>query len=849
MSLVDDLIPHMRRVQSAERDLRDLSLLWQMIEASSAISCPDEAESILPMLAQTRARFSALQTRLVNQLGTESLAELRDELGSTAQCTIDILVRNLFERTADVGFLATDGALRGFCAASAEQRDAQRAGLLQRLAEYRAKYSVYDDIILVAPDGRLLARLDDSGAAASSSDPIIATALSRHGYVESFGSSDLAAGTAPALLYGHRIDDTGGRCVGVLVLRFRKADEMTRIFGSMADDRRQMALLLLDANDCVIASNDETHVPVGARVQTAAAGELALTAFGGREYLSVTRPATGYQGYAGPGWRVQGMVSLLTAFRSRHDLVDDSAHLALDNDELAMIRAEVDAINADLRRVVWNGRLVAGTHGGAQARLKAVLKQINEAGTRTRDRVAAAILDLYRSSLGRAQHQASDLATLAADIMDRNLYERANDCRWWALSPVLERVLAQPASDEGSSELNAVLSHVNSLYTVYTRLVAFDADGVVRGVSNDDPEQPLLGTVIDADLLQAAAALPDSQRYAVSAFTGSPLSGGVPTYVYLASVRGAGRSVGGIAIVFNAEREFRAMLDDVLGGRAGLATFVDGAGIVVASTDVSLVIGAPLPFDAGKAVADHAGVTYATAEVAAGGYREFKRSDGYQNHVRAVVALRLGSQERRRHALHDSPVQALLPAARSESRPFALFHIGAGRFALPAGCVLEARPKEGLVRAPIGLPHAAGLLEVPGPNGTVIIPVLCGRSLFGIHYAPRPTDGVVLVITLPEAPGVPLMGLRVDDVLSVADVGSEHQQPAPPGLRQHSPLLCGLLRLAIVNPPVQAGGQPNDGEVLAQLLDERRLVLSFGVNVPATAAAPDIAVDREAQAA
>lgn len=48
----------------------------------------------------------------VDQLGRESLAELSDELRATAQCSIDVLVRNLFERTADVGFLATDDVLR-----------------------------------------------------------------------------------------------------------------------------------------------------------------------------------------------------------------------------------------------------------------------------------------------------------------------------------------------------------------------------------------------------------------------------------------------------------------------------------------------------------------------------------------------------------------------------------------------------------------------------------------------------------------------------------------------------------------------------------------------------------------
>ena len=53
-------------------------------------------------------------------------------------------------------------------------------------------------------------------------------------------------------------------------------------------------------------------------------------------------------------------MSLGTAFRSRQPVRHEAAHLALDNDELAAIRGEVDAINADLRRVVWNGRLVAG---------------------------------------------------------------------------------------------------------------------------------------------------------------------------------------------------------------------------------------------------------------------------------------------------------------------------------------------------------------------------------------------------------------------------------------------------------------------------------------------------------
>lgn len=820
MSIVDDLIPHMRRVQSAERDLRDLGLVWQMIEASAAISCPVEAETILPMLTQTRVRFAALQARLVEQLGQESLAELHDELSSTAQCTIDILVRNLYERTADVGFLATDDDLRAFCAAGDAERAALRPAFARRLAEYRAKYTVYDDIVLLAPDGQVLVRLDAAAALARSADAIVADAVAKPGCVERFGPSDLGTGAAPALLYGHRVDDAGGRCIGVLVLRFRQADEMQRIFDSVLDPQRQVALVLLDDRDRVIASNDEAHVPLGALVRTGGGGEVGLTVFAGREYLSVTRATHGYQGYRGPaGWRAHAMVSLLTAFRTRHEGVQAFESLSLDNPELARIQTEVDAINAELRRVVWNGRLLAHTREGAQASLKAVLRQINDAGTRTRDRVAGAIRDLYRTSFGRARYQASELARLAADIMDRNLYERANDCRWWALSPVLRRVLEAPPDPAGTAELESVLAHVNGLYTVYVRLVAFDAEGLIRAVSNERADAPLRGRRVDATLLQATLALADSQRYAVTPFVASDLSDGVPSYVFAGAVRGGagGRPVGGIAIVFDAEREFRAMLDEVLGGRRGLAAFVDGDGRVLACTDAALPAGSRLPF-AGSGIVEYGAANHVVARTAAGGYREFKRSDGYANGVQAVIALHLGGIERRRSALSEMVLQPLATAQRGQAREFAMFQIGPGRYALPAELVIEARHKDGLVRAPTGVPHALGLLDVPYQRGSRVIPVLCGRRLFGLDYPARAGDGVVLVLGSHQQPGRPLVGLQVDDLSSVLDVGPEHLQPMPRGLGGDGPALAGLLRLGSAADPA--------ARVLVQLLQGESLLRS-----------------------
>jgi hypothetical protein len=50
----EDLITHMRRVQAGEQDLRDLFVVWLMIESSAAISCPEAVAPIRPALLRTR---------------------------------------------------------------------------------------------------------------------------------------------------------------------------------------------------------------------------------------------------------------------------------------------------------------------------------------------------------------------------------------------------------------------------------------------------------------------------------------------------------------------------------------------------------------------------------------------------------------------------------------------------------------------------------------------------------------------------------------------------------------------------------------------------------------------------
>lgn len=844
MSLAEDLLPHMRRVQVVDRDLHDLSLLWQMIEASSAIACPDEAESVLPTLTQTRERFAELQQQLLHQLAEEHLAAVGEELLSAARCASATLGRSLHERRADAACLAGDEMLRAFCAAAQAQRNEVLPMLLHRLTDFQRLYSLYDDILLLAPDGTVLTRLDEQPVPAVSRDPLLAQALARQGVVQRFGPTDMATDGAEALLHAHRVLGRRGEPVGVLVLRLALADEVRRIFGSSSRDAHRVVLCLLDAEGRVLMGNDPAHVNAGALLQTGGDGELAPTLFGGRDYLSVTcggAPGAGVGLGGGPAWRVQALISLQTAFRSTAEADITNAgrrHVALDNPALRQIQRDVDSINRNLRRVVWNGRVMIGGQavdgGPQQAQLKAVLGQVTAAGLRTRDRVALAIGDLYQTALGRAISQSQELARLAADGMERCLYERANGCRWWTRSPLLLRRLAARADAAGSHDLGRWLAHLKDLYPVYSRLLVFDADGQVRALSDDDADVSSLGQPVPPAWLQRLQALNDGQRYAVTPFEAAALSGDAPAFTFLAAVRepASRRLLGGVAAVFDAATVLRTLLADTLGGRAGVAAFVDAEGRVLASTDPALTPLVPLPFMEGLAghagIVDHADEHLAVARVRAEGYREFKRGDGYSNGVSAVVALRLGTQERRRRALHETALRPLPLAHRAERRELALFEIGGSRYALPPGSVIQALPPRGLVRSPARQGLFAGLLEVPGERGSVVVPVLCGRLLMGVRYPAREADGVVLV--LPAAPGQtqPAFGLRVDDVTMVTEVGAAHLQPVPLELRGHAEQVACVARLA--------SGADGEGSALVQVMDFAALLQAAGLRRPVLAA-------------
>ncbi len=739
----------------------------------------------------TREAFEKLTAELTENLAAETHRKVMLALQAKSQIAIDIIVRNLFERTADIGFLSTDDDVRQFLrqqrqtnpedASQARQLVQSREALRQRFREYVAKYSVYQDVILLSPDGTVLARLEDCTDAKQTRDPLVTEALTtRAAYVETYRRFDLQPDQERSLVYSFRVVD-GGRSIGVLCLCFRFEDEVAGIFSQLRATEDWSVFALLDAQGKVIASSDQWQVPIGAPMPMALDDSHRVIRFGGREYLAVTCRTHGFQGYQGPGWHGHAMIPIEHAFaRDSEGLTSsvstelleqlrDSASIF--SDDLRRIPVQAEQIQRELNRAVWNGNIRLAQRADASVHFARVLLwEIGNAGRRTQATFEESISDLQRTVVSAILDDAQLLASLAAVILDRNLYERANDCRWWALNATLSDHLTNGAPDRQA--VTAVLQHINSLYTVYHGIVLFDAQREVVAVSNP-AHQRYVGKRLSESWASNTLALRNSQEFSVSPFEPSGFYDDRPTLIYGSALRRGGRTVGGIGIVFDAQAQLDSILHDALPRtEAGtpvagaISAFVDADRRVIAASS-GFKCGDTLPLSREQLsrsidaafVADIDGTHYAIGARHTGGYREYRATSLW-----CVVMIPLGSVHSQQRLATQQLQRKAAPRAlhgveqhgKEQTLDIATFHSGSQWLGLLREQVLESVDGGQLRPVPGSPPWHAGLLMYRDQP----VPVIDLARLMDPSAMTQGSDVVMIRSDNDER----TIGLRVDDL-------------------------------------------------------------------------------------
>ncbi|XPV67980.1 MAG: hypothetical protein ACNI25_11770 [Halarcobacter sp.] len=102
ISYMNKFIKHMELVQEYKQELLSLSKSWDNLALLSHFGNSNTN------INDTKNSFTDLTHSLLEHLSYETLEKTVREMKFKAQISIDILIRNLFERTADIGFLSTD---------------------------------------------------------------------------------------------------------------------------------------------------------------------------------------------------------------------------------------------------------------------------------------------------------------------------------------------------------------------------------------------------------------------------------------------------------------------------------------------------------------------------------------------------------------------------------------------------------------------------------------------------------------------------------------------------------------------------------------------------------------------
>ncbi len=814
-AVLDGLISHMDGVEGYREELRTLGGQWDLLTILGQMSGTGMD------MSETRAGFQRLTSELLGQLGLEILNKTIRDLTGKAQVTVDIVIRNLFERTADIGFLATDADIRTFLKSTPSEHQLIPYGedhetdfpetnslgkdqLITRFREYVAKYSVYFNIILLDPAGRVLVQLDENNPVEHSSDPLIQEALNTsEEYVEVYRHSDLQDDQEQSLIYAYRVTESnasGSKALGVLCLCFRFDNEMQGIFSHLRKEDDWSVLTLLDKEGKVIASSDTRQIPKGAEMKIELDREFRVIRYAGREYLAKTCATKGYQGFFGLGWYGQALIPIEHAFdnESASSLSNRIAEQVLEavmqdsrlfSQKLRSIPVQADHIQDELERTVWNGNVRE-----SDSQSKVLLWNISDAGARTKRVFEESIGNLHETVVSGLLGSVEFQANLAVDIMDRNLYERANDCRWWALTTDFRRILSQPLIQaEDAKTISAILAYINGLYTVYTNLFVYDTRGTVIAVSNPD-EQSLVGSSLKESWVQQTLGLRNTQSYSVSGFSPTALYGDAHTYVYGAAIRSLenqNRCVGGIGIVFDSTPQFREMLDDSLlrteNGEVAegcFGVFVDRDGIIISSTDERYPIGSSLPVEpsyfsiaAGTSrsgIVEIAGQYCAVGGRCSEGYREYKVDDGYHNDVISLIFMPLaqavsdaGLKQQRRQISNS----AANTRDSGDVVELATFFIGQQWLGVRSEKVREAIHAERIIH----IPNSAKFILGKATYGDQLITVIDLRCQLNDaqSYEQRMTDQLIVVVETEDEP----VGIVVDRLGQIPAVSVKRLEP------------------------------------------------------------------------
>lgn len=266
---------------------------------------------------------------------------------------------------------------------------------------------------------------------------------------------------------------------------------------------------------------------------------------------------------------------------------------------------EISSINREAKMLAINALIVsarAGEHGKGFAivaeEFKRISTQIDDIAEALESEVRADLNELAavgRAILGHLRGQRlADLALNAIEIIDRNLYERTCDVRWWATDSAVVDCLTGGGSPAAAKYASSRLKVILDAYTVYLDLWICDAQGKVIATGRPDRYSRAVGqSVADESWFRQAMKTASGDDFAVADIARVAALDNAPVATYATAIREGGRAngqaLGVLGIHFDWRPQAQAVVDGVRLTEEERARsrvmLLDRNGLILATTD------------------------------------------------------------------------------------------------------------------------------------------------------------------------------------------------------------------------------------------------------------------------
>lgn len=239
--------------------------------------------------------------------------------------------------------------------------------------------------------------------------------------------------------------------------------------------------------------------------------------------------------------------------------------------------ADIQSVTRTTRILSINALIEAARAGEAGKGFTIVAQEVGRVSTQIDD-IASSLSDTLAAKLSKldelgktlvAQIRGSRLADLALnmiEIIDRNLYERSCDVRWWATDSAVVEAAAGPGAESGaycSKRLGVILDS----YTVYLDIWVLDSNGNVLATGRPEKFRGAREACMAREpWFKQAMQTRDGTEYAVADIAHMPVfSSSVATYATAIRAGGEthGKPIGALAVFFDWQAQSQSIVNGV----------------------------------------------------------------------------------------------------------------------------------------------------------------------------------------------------------------------------------------------------------------------------------------------